>query len=110
MRTVHELFKQADEKLIAVVNSKQAELGRLFGKVLADATQLLAQFCTQTAGLIKAGSVPPAAAGGGGGAERKIQIMRTPVRRPLAAPAPRTLRRLVRRRGLGRRGKAWVSS
>ena len=88
MRTVHELFKQADEKLIALVNSKQAELGRLFGKVLADATQLLAQFCTQTAGLIKAGSVPPAAAGGGGGgAERKIQIMRTPVRKPLAAPA-----------------------
>ena len=68
-----------------------AELGRLFGKVLADATQLLAQFCTQTAGLIKAGSVPPAAAGGGGGAERKIQIMRTPVRQPLAAPAPPAL-------------------
>ena len=110
MRTVHELFKQADEKLIALVNSKQAELGRLFGKVLADATQLLAQFCTQTAGLIKAGSVPPAAAGGGGGAERKIQIMRTPVRLPLAAPPARTLRRLVRRRGMGCRGKVWVSS
>jgi hypothetical protein len=88
LRAVHGAFVESDEKLIALVTTKQAELGAIFGKVISDATQLLAQFCGQTAQVIKAGAVPSAAGGGGGvqggrgggggGAGRPVRINRQP--------------------------------
>ena len=65
LRTVHASFKEADERLISLVNAKQVELGGIFGRVMHDATQVLAQFCGQTAQTAKQGAAP---GGGGGGA------------------------------------------
>ena len=78
LRTVHAAFVESDNRLVDLVNAKQAELGALFGKVISDATQLLAQFCGQTAQIVKAKAAPASPAQGQAGAGRAVRINRQP--------------------------------
>lgn len=78
LRAVHAAFVESDNKLVDLVNAKQAELGALFGKVVSDATQLLAQFCGQTAQVVKAKAAPASAAQGQAGPGRAVRINRQP--------------------------------
>ena len=77
LRTVHAAFVESDTRLIDLVNTKQAELGATFSKVISDTTQLLAHFCGQTAQVVKS-KAAPTAAGQAGAAGRPVRINRQP--------------------------------